>query len=495
VPRKTWRAVLALILGAGVLGPAAMACGAHELSPASRAGQGLTWGPCEGVSSTPSPRFECATLQVPLDYARPDGEKIGIALVRVPATGPGERLGSLVFNFGGPGGSGVTTLMNAAFAFRALNRRYDLVSFDPRGVDRSSGIRCLDGPRMDWYLAHEPSDDIAEETRLITEFAQGCERNAGRILPYVGTVNVARDMERLRQALGEPRLNYFGFSYGTHLGAVYATLYPDKVGRMVLDSAVDPTVGLLEMARTQALGFQKAYEQYLAGCVKSAEGCPLGADAEQADKTVRTLLDRLKRAPVKVGDRLVTEDIARIAIAHALYSDQSWPLLTEALRDADKGDMSGLLTLADDYASRRPDGTYASLHFALPAVLCADTTDRPSVAQAEALARELRAKTPIFAETAVSAGACSVWPVPGNDEARRIDATGSPPILVIGVTNDPATPYQWAPRLARLLRTGVLLTLEGEGHGAYGRSRCIDSAVNAYLLEGKVPQNGLRCRE
>ncbi|GGO07716.1 peptidase [Microbispora rosea subsp. aerata] len=491
--RKVWPVVAAVIAGFGAMAATA-GCGGARVTPeeyASATPSSLSWKPCEETAT--SSGFECATLEVPLDYARPEGRKIGIALVRLRATDQAQRIGSLVFNFGGPGGSGVTTLINAAHAFSTLNRRYDLVSFDPRGVERSSGVRCLSGPEMDKYISEEPSENTATETKLVKGFAQACERNAGWILPYVGTVNVARDMESLRVALGEPYLNYFGFSYGTHLGAVYATQYPKKVGRMVLDSAVDPSVTMLEMAKTQTLGFQKAYEDYLADCTKTRTSCPLGATPVEANATVLKLLDTLTRTPGKVGSRKVTEDIARVGITQALYSKYTWPLLTEALDEGRKGKLDGLLALADQYTGRQPNGSYSTLQFSLPAVLCVDSTDRPTVAQAEELARRLRERAPIFAPTAIGAGACSVWPVRGDDAARHIDATGSNPILVVGVTNDPATPYQWAPRLAEQLRTGVLLTLNGEGHGAYGQNQCIDDKVNAYLLEGKVPPEGTRC--
>ncbi|MBP2702633.1 alpha/beta fold hydrolase [Microbispora sp. RL4-1S] len=475
------------------MAPAATGCGGSALSPTGHAsGQdNLSWRPCEETAS--SSGFECAMLQVPLDYAKPQGRKIGIAMIRLPAADKATRLGSLVFNFGGPGGSGVSTLMNAAGAFSTLGRRYDLVSFDPRGVDRSSGVRCLSDQEMDRYITREPSANTPTETQLITEFAQGCRRNAGWILPYVGTVNAARDMDAMRAALGEPRLNYLGFSYGTHLGAVYATLYPGHVGRMVLDSAVDPSVGMLDVAKTQALGFQKAYEDYLADCTKTRTSCPLGADKATAEGTVIKLLDSLRQTPGKADNRVVTADIARAGITQALYSRLTWPLLTDAIESGRKGDLRGLLAMSDQYAGRRPDGTYSTLQFSLAAIVCADTTDRPSVSQAEDLARRLDRQTPVFAPTAISAGSCSVWPVPGDDAARRVNATGSAPIVVVGTTNDPATPYQWAPRLADQLRTAVLLTLNGEGHGAYGQSACIDTKVNAYLLDGRVPAKGQRC--
>ncbi|WP_214105191.1 alpha/beta hydrolase [Acrocarpospora catenulata] len=468
-----------LVLTACAGGPAPPSPGTVADPPSTAQ---LAWGPCPGVKSPA--KFECATMRVPLDYAHPEGKGLDLALVRLPATGT--RLGSLVFNFGGPGGSGVTTLTDAAGAFRTLGTQYDLVSFDPRGVDRSGGVRCLRPKAFEAFMAAEPSLDVATETKLATVFAQACQRNSGWILPYVGTLNAARDMEVLRERLGDPKLNYFGFSYGTHLGALYATLYPAKVGRMVLDSALDPSVGMLEQSRTQALGFQRAYENYLADCAR--HGCPFGGN-----QAVLKLLDSLGARPLTVGGRIVNTDVARAGIADALYSKLTWPLLTQAITDAIAGNGAGLQALADSYAGRQPDGSYNTLQSSLPAVLCADTTNRPSVATAVGLAKELIPKTPIFGPEVASAGQCSVWPVPGEDSNKRIDATGSAPIVVVGVTNDPATPYVWAPRLARQLRTGVLLTLKGEGHGAYGQNKCIDTTVDAYLLNGVVPPKGKVC--
>ncbi|MGI5491564.1 alpha/beta hydrolase [Microtetraspora malaysiensis] len=486
----------------GVIALAAMGCGAGrtEISPTRVDGvstidpspQSLKWGACEGVPS--SAGFQCATLKVPLDYAKQSGETIGIALVRRPATDKKNRIGSLVFNFGGPGGSGVSTLLDAAGAFSTLNKRYDLVSFDPRGVDRSSGIRCLNSAELERYLAREPSADTVEETHLLTQFAKACEQNAGHVLPYVGTLNAARDMEVMRVALGDERLNYLGFSYGTHLGALYATQFPKHTGRMVLDSALDPSVGMLDTARTQIKGFQKAYRNYLAACVKQPKGCPLGKTTAAANAAVLKLIDGLQAHPAKSGDREVTATVARTAVAQALYSQMAWPLLTEALEEGIKGNMAGLLALADQYGGRQPDGTYSTLQMSLPAILCADTTQRPNVEEAEKVARELKDKSPIFAITAASSAICSVWPVPGEDTNRHIDASGANPIVVVGVTHDPATPYVWAPRLTEQLRSATLVTLKGEGHGAYGQNNpCVDNAVNSYLLEGKVPPKGLIC--
>ncbi|GAA0401451.1 peptidase [Acrocarpospora corrugata] len=471
-------ALLALCVALG-------ACGSTAPAPTTSAQPvEITWGACDRTA--PSAGFQCATMEVPLDYAKPAGPTVGIALVRLRAAGPGAKIGSLVFNFGGPGGSGVDTLLDAASAFRTLNGRYDLVSFDPRGVERSDGVHCLDPKPFEAFLAAEPSLDVPTQTRLLTEFAQACQRHSSAILPYVGTLNAARDMETLRIRLGDPKLNYLGFSYGTHLGALYATLYPGQTGRMVLDSALDPSVGLLEQSRTQAVGFQQAYQNYLADCAR--QDCPFNGNT-----AVLGLLAALKRKPLNVQGRLVTDDIARSAIAEALYSELTWPLLTQAIADGIAGDGAGLLNLSDSYSGRRPDGSYNTLQSSLVAILCADTTNRPTVEEAVDLAKEMTKKWPIFGPDVASAGGCSVWPAPGEDTNRHIDASGSGPILVVGVTHDPATPYEWAPKLTEQLGTGVLLTLKGEGHGAYGQNTCIDSLVNGYLLDGKVPDDGTVC--
>ncbi|GIH29736.1 peptidase [Acrocarpospora phusangensis] len=461
------------------------ACGSAAPAPPMTATPvELAWGPCEKLA--PAAGFQCATMRVPLDYGKPGGATIGIAMIRLRATGPGAKIGSLVFNFGGPGGSGVSTLADAAAAFRTLGGRYDLVSFDPRGVERSEGVRCLDPKRFEAFLSAEPTLDVAVETRLLTEFAQACKRNSGPILPYVGTLNAAKDMEVMRTRLGDPKLNFFGFSYGTHLGALYATLYPGSTGRMVLDSALDPSVGLLEQARTQTKGFQRAYDNYLADCAR--QDCPFNGNT-----AVVALIERLKSHPLNVQGRLVTADVARTGIVEALYSEMTWPLLTQAIASAIGGDGSGLLNLSDSYSGRQPDGTYTTLQSSLTAILCADTTDRPSVEESVELAKALTEKSPIFGPDSASAGQCSVWPVPGDDRNRHIDARGSGPIVVVGTTNDPATPYEWAPKLAQQLGTGVLLTLKGEGHGAYGQNSCIDSLINDYFLQGKTPEDGSVC--
>jgi pimeloyl-ACP methyl ester carboxylesterase len=450
----------------------------------------VAWSACadligaDGKPATPDPSVECGSIKVPLDYAKPGGEQIDLALIRIKATG--DRLGSLVFNFGGPGGSGVDTLGLAARAFASLGTRYDLVSFDPRGVERSSGVRC--GGRIDELLA---ASSAADGDKLVKRFTDACEKDSGKILPHVGTVNAAKDLDRLRAAVGDERLNYFGLSYGTHLGAVYATHFPEKVGRFVLDSAYDPTVTFEERALTQAAGFAKSLDAFAEHCVK--QGCDLGIDPAAVVETVERLVDGLKTRPLKVGERTLTHGLGQLAVITPLYAKATWPALEEAAAAALKGDGSALLAMADAYTGRRADGTYSTMLSSLQAITCADTSERLNRAQVAAINAKIEKVFPVLAaETTV--GACNQWPAPGSDEAKRIDATGSAPIVVIGGKGDPATPYVWATSLTARLKTGVLVTYEGEGHGAYvSGSACVMRTVDAYLLKGAIPAANTTC--
>ncbi|MEV3984923.1 alpha/beta hydrolase [Nonomuraea sp. NPDC049758] len=482
------KAMLTILLGAAVLA----GCGTTG-EPAKQAGPGkgtVAWSPCTGLTGPdgkPLPKDEavqCGTVPVPLDYGDPGGQKIDLALIRIKANG--DPLGSLVFNFGGPGGSGVDTLAQAAKAFGSLGTRYDLVSFDPRGVDRSAGVRC--GGELDALLA-APSG--ADGEAMSKKFAAACEKDSGKILPHVGTVNAAQDLDRIRAALGDRRLNYFGFSYGTHLGAVYATRFPANVGRFVLDGAFDPTVTFEQRAVTQATGFAHAFEAFAKDCV--AQTCDLGQDPAAVKSAVEKLLDGLRSKPLKVGDRQLTYGLAQLAVITPLYAKSAWPVLEQAAAAGIKGDGATLLALADAYTGRRPDGTYSTMMTSLQAITCADTTERPTAADMARVDDKIQKIFPILSADG-TATACGHWPTPGDDAAKRIDATGSAPIVVIGGKGDPATPYEWATALNAKLKTGVLMTYEGEGHGAYlSGDGCVTRTVDAYLLNGKVPAAGTTC--
>ncbi|NJP93771.1 alpha/beta hydrolase [Nonomuraea sp. FMUSA5-5] len=481
--------IATFLLGALVL--TACGTGGGSPSPPPKSGGTVAWGACtdlvgpDGKQLTPGPGVECGKLPVPLDHAKPDGEKIDLALIRVKATG--DRLGSLVFNFGGPGASGVDSLAMAATAFSKLGTRYDLVSFDPRGVDRSAGVTC--GDTFARMLASEAD---ADQDALAAEFARTCQKESGKVLPHVGTVNAAKDLDLLRAALGDRRLNYFGFSYGTHLGAVYATHFPKNVGRFVLDGAFDPSVTFEERAVIQATGFDQALEAFAKDCV--AQSCELGADPAAVVKTVEDFVEGLKTKPIKVGDRELTFWLGQLAVITPLYAKQSWPMLEQATAAALKGNATILLALADSYTGRRPDGTYNTMMTSLQAINCADYAERPTAAQMERINERVKKIFPVLSFDGVTGGACDHWPVRGDDAARRVDATGSAPIMVVGGKGDPATPYRWATSLTAKLRTGVLVTYEGEGHGAYlSGDACVMKTVDAYVIEGKVPAAGTTC--
>ncbi|MFF7731037.1 alpha/beta fold hydrolase [Streptomyces sp. NPDC008001] len=469
------------------------------------AGQKLDWKACppptsaEGGSSgrTPGPDWECATLQAPLDYAKPrsNGNTIGIALIRAKATDKARRIGSLVFNFGGPGGSGITTLPAFADDYRNLRSRYDLVSFDPRGVGRSSGVTCLTDRELDAYYAADaaPATEAGEKALVerVTSYAAGCERNSGKVLPHVGTENAARDMDLMRQVLGDAKLHYFGVSYGTELGGVYAHLFPDKVGRALLDGVVDPTADPVQSALAQAQGFQLALTNYMDACTKTSDNCPTEAG-------IRALLDRLGRKPIPgAGGRDLTRSLATSGIAQSLYSKDFWDYLTEGLEDAENGDGRLLLSLGDAMNGRGQDGRYSTLQSSLNAITCADFSQRYTAAEIEQRVPEFRKASPVFGDfMAWSLTQCTGWPVKGAWQTPDVSAKGSAPVLVVGNTGDPATPYGGAKHMAQELGPGVAaeLTYRGEGHGAYDSGNaCVKGAVDAYLLDGTVPEPDKIC--
>ncbi|MCY0951332.1 alpha/beta hydrolase [Streptomyces sp. H27-S2] len=461
--------------------------------------QKLTWRDC-GV-----PGFQCSTMKAPLDYASPrSGQDVDIAVARRKATGPGKRLGSLVVNPGGPGGSGIGYLQAyAGIGYPApVRAQYDMVSFDPRGVDRSTPVECLSGPAMDKFTqVDQTPDDAAERTRLVAafkEFAAACKERSQRILPHVSTVDAARDMDLLRAVLGDEKLTYVGASYGTFLGATYADLFPGRVGRLVLDGAMDPSRPALDLNRDQTAGFETAFNAFAEDCAQQSD-CPLGTgDPKAVAARLKEFFAKVDAQPVPTGDarRPLGESLATTGVIAALYDESAWPQLREALGSAMSGDGAPLLALADSYYERGPDGTYANLMFANAAVNCIDQP--PAFSGPEAVDAALASfgkASPVFGEGLAWASLnCAYWPVKATGTAKKLTAKGAPPIVVVGTTRDPATPYKWAQALAGQLESGTLLTYEGDGHTAYGRgSDCIDTSINRYLLEGRAPEDGKRC--
>ncbi|MFC8921218.1 alpha/beta hydrolase [Cellulosimicrobium sp. NPDC057127] len=455
-------------------------------------GQTLAWEDCGSG-------WECTTARAPLSWDDPGAGEIELALKRLPASG--ERIGSLLTNPGGPGASGVDFVGDAASMFgEPVKEAYDLVGFDPRGVGGSSAVTCFDDARKDESLSKDFADDAAGREAMVAElaaWAQACEENTGPLLGQVDTQSAARDMDMLRAVLGDEKLAYLGYSYGTQLGATYAGLFPDKVGRLVLDGAIDTALTADEVSEQQAVGFENALRAYVEDC-QAGPSCPLRGDVDAGMEQVRTLLDQAKQNPLPTTSaRRVTQTLAFYGIAVTLYNDLSWPALTQALTEAfTEGTGTMLLYLADVYNDRNPDGSFATNSTeAFRAVNCLDDRQDSDPAAMEAQRERLEAEAPTMGSFFAYGGlTCVDWPYPAVEQEFDVAASGAAPIVVIGTTNDPATPYVWAEGLAKTLDSGVLVTYEGEGHTAYGRSNaCVGDAVDAYLVEGTVPEDGLVC--
>ncbi|MCU7823988.1 alpha/beta hydrolase [Kitasatospora sp. DSM 101779] len=468
-----------------------------EQTPAALAAyyaQKLDWKSCDG-------EFECAQFKVPLDYDRPAGGDITLAAVRKKASGGAQRIGSLLLNPGGPGGSAVDYLEAVARGYDPQVRAaYDLVGLDPRGVGRSAPVSCLSGERMDAYAATDITpDDQAETDALIAadkEFAEACKAKSGNVLGHVSTVEAARDMDVLRALVGDDKLHYLGKSYGTFLGATYAGLFPGKVGRMVLDGAMDPSLDARAGNRTQAGGFETAWAAFAKDCAKR-EDCPLGHSEKEVGERLTALFRQIDAKPLPTDStRPLTEAQATTGVIQAMYAEFLWPQLRTALTDAVAGDGTALLALSDEYYERAEDGSYPNLMAANMAVNCLDLP-APFTGPEEARAAEadFAAASPHFGrDMAWMALSCTYWPDRPTGQPHTVRAAGSAPIVVVGTTRDPATPYAWAQSLAGQLESGRLITYDGDGHTAYGRrNTCVDGAVNRYLLGGEAPADGTRC--
>ncbi|WP_165989726.1 alpha/beta hydrolase [Streptomyces sp. YIM 98790] len=480
--------------------------------PGHVTGQEPDWTDCpapsalQGGGEAPGAPWQCARLTVPVDYTDPGGETLSLALIRIPAERSTRRVGSLVLNFGGPGGSGVAALPRMEPLFGALRSGFDLVSFDPRGVGDSSGVVCRDDAATDAALQQETFPEHPAEGRNYLlgrqRYAAACRASpAGGLLPHLTTANTARDLDLLREVLGESRLHYYGASYGTKLGAVYAALFPERTGRMVFDAVVDPTRDLTGRALIQATGFQTALDHFLADCARRP-GCPTGTSAEPAGHhaALSGFLDGLEEHPLPTSSgRALTEHLAVFGIMGSLYSPSSWPRLREALDEAmHSGSGDALLAAADRYYGRDGQGRYRNLHAANTAVNCADFASRPGLEAVRAHWDEFRAAAPVLGEYLVwDLLGCAGWPVVSEADRPEVEAEGARPILLIGTTGDPATPYAGTARMREALggeEAGVILTYDGEGHGAYtSGNSCVVDAVNGHLLSGTTPEDGMIC--
>lgn len=483
--RRGWASVAGLVLLAGclpVVPPLAPTASSTPAALARYYDQRIDWASCGG--------FDCASVEVPLDYARPDGATLRLAVKRVRATRQ-PRAGTLFVNPGGPGGSGVELV---TYFDRSGLERLDVVGWDPRGVGGSSPVRCLDGADADAYLDLDASPDTPAERQALRDgargFAQSClARTGADLLARISTVDTARDLDVLRAAVGDATLTYLGYSYGTAIGATYAELFPDRAGRLVLDAPIDVTES---RAVAQTVGFDRALGNFAAWCAGESS-CGLGGSADAVVAGLRADLDRLDATPLKVRGRRLTQSLATAGLAAYLYAGKdAWPLLARAVRSLRQGDGSALLAMADEINSRDASGRYGGLFSAFPAIGCADAA-RVTHDEADRDWAADIAQAPFFASYLGPDYVCVDWSVPPTRLAS-VRGRGAPPILVVGATGDPATPYEWAVATSKALESAVLLTFDGEGHGTYGgKSACADAAVQAYLLDGTLPAPGTRC--
>ncbi len=459
-------------------------------------GQVLQWSKCEGT-------FQCATATAPMDWSDPSRKSIDLALIRATATG--DRMGSLLVNPGGPGGSGYDFIRDSlSYAVDSrLNDHYDVVGFDPRGVNKSSAVKCYNDPtEMDAFLFDIPPNPVASDAwiddieKSNAGFGAACLKYTGELLGYVDTVSAARDLDMLRAILGDSKLNYLGYSYGTFLGATYADLFPKKTGRLVLDGAVDPATTDFEVTETQAVGFEDAARAYLKQCLAGSD-CPFSGTVDSAMARIRAILDRLDASPLRATDgRMLGSAVMFNAIILPLYSESNWPYLSDLFTDVLKGSADYAFQLADAYYGRNADGTYADNSTeAFIAINCLDYASTSTRATLRTEAAELAKTAPTFGPQMSYGGtSCDQWPFKSTRVRQAITAAGSAPILVLGTTNDPATPYKWAVSLASQLENGHLVTYNGEGHTAYNKSNsCVNNAVDDFFVKGTVPSPDPKC--
>ncbi len=446
------------------------------------------WKACDGDG------FQCSTLKVPLDEADPSKGTVTLALTRKRASRPADRIGSLLINPGGPGSSAVGYLQAAWQAIPAgVRARFDLVAFDPRGVGRTAPVRCGTTAELDRYFHLDPTPDNQAELKAYTDgnaaLAAGCQKRSARVLPYVSTREAADDLDRVRAALGDDKPTYLGYSYGTAIGATYLERHPTKVRAMVLDGALDPRLTWDKLLEGQSKGFDLALGAFMTDCQKTR--CPwrqevTGDLLEEFD----ALAARIDASSLPgVGARRVGPGEFSLGAGYGLYSKNLWPTLASALVQAHRGKGAEILAMNDRYLDRTDSG-YENVIEANLSVNCIDRPWPSETSEYLALAERVRPDAPRFGPAiALSGLSCAPWPVGEVLGPRTVRGQGSPPIVVIGTTRDPATPYEWSVALAEQLDKGVLLINEGDGHTVYraGAKACIRDRVDSYLLTAKAP--------
>ena len=481
-------------------------------------GQTLVWEDCNSDAYVTSEvdreplktsGVRCTHLTVPLDYAKPTGDTIRLGVLRAPASDPNQRIGSLVINPGGPGAAGLSTAarLSTSAAETGLAKRFDFVGFDPRGVGSSEPeVHCLTGDERD----DERSDDdeldaspegVAKVESEARDYAAKCVQRTDKgaaMLANIGSRDVARDMDVLRSALGDEKLTYLGYSYGTRIGSTYAEEFPANVRALVLDGAVDPNQSAVEELVGQGKGFSGAFDDFVEWCVQR-DDCALGRDASTAVKRYQELVRPLVTRPIEVGDgrKLSFADATTGTIA-ALYSPDAWEYLNSGIHELTQNKATTLMVLADSYYEREADGEYSTTQDVFTAVRCVDdprVTDHNVVLEAQARYKQAAPFLDDGNPPSAALDPCAFWPVPNTSTPHLPSIAGLPPVLVVSTTGDPATPYQSGVNLATALGGG-LLTFEGTQHTAFLQGiPCVDEAGAAYLTDLKLPQEGQRCRK
>lgn len=483
VSRTLFRTALALVVLAS--------CSTETTStttstPPKQSEATIAWEPC---SDEPSDILMCGTLEAPFDYERPALGNFSLKLVKRPATDPSKRIGSLLVNPGGPGFGGTTIAENAdSYLSERLLTVFDVVGWDPRGTGESTpSVDCIDD--YDEYFTLDPTPTNDEQRRTLVEassdFASACETNSGEILPYISTNNSARDMDRIRQALGEEKISYFGFSYGSELGGTWATLFPNTVRVAVLDGASDPGADYMQAGLNQAEGFENEFSKFLAACSQNT-ACLFHNGGNSRAAFEQLMKDVDERPLVVSRDRAaVNQAVLQTAVAMAMYSSTMWPRLEAALADAQKGNGAGLLELFDDYYQRNIDGTYGNELEAFLAITCLDDPGPKTVEESDSFTPQFQKVAPLLYPGFVGGYVCVFWPAA---EDRRIEITGKSagPILVIGVTGDAATPLASTRKMAAALEDGRLIVVEANRHTGYGVNACVTDSTDDYLISGEI---------
>ena len=489
------------LAGAGSSAPASSAAAAPAPKP-------ITWTDCNSqiqplIAKQPGSNrnitFQCGRTEVPISYAEPRGATLPLFLVKAVLAGQVNRLGSLLVNPGGPGNSGADAAISLALTLpEDVLQRFDIVGFDPRGVGLSTPVKCIPDPLKEQVIAAEPRPvtpaQLDDRAALARQVADGCAKEYGNALGTLNTVDTARDMDRLRQSLGDPKLSYLGYSYGTVLGSAYAQLFPKNVRAMVLDGAVDPDADPRTAAENKAKALEAGFDAFATNCTGLIAGCPIGKDPRTFVGDLLTQADKTPVPSTQPGDaRRATAGVILTAVEAGLSDSGTWPQLAQALAAAGKGDAKGVYSLADTASGRLDDGTYSSQLDARTAVGCADTKQTYTDAEIRTLAADLNAKYPLFgAGEAAGLFTCSAWKARRTPPPKPV-APGSPPILVVGNTGDPITPLPGAQNLAKDLAAGVLLVWQGQGHTSYPKNGCLISNVDDYLINLKPPLDGLTC--